>query len=559
MNTKNCLLLSGALACLLPLPAMATRSTEGVSPNPGTFPEKVTRSVVSVDTLADLAPVLANTSEQAEAEVTEANFLDYPMAQVTPVWQLRDIQPTDWSFQALQSLVKRYGVIVGYPDGTFQGDRPLTRYEFAAALNSVLDAIDQLIESGSETIPTQEDLATLERLGTEFSAELAETQRQIESLEVRTKTLEQKQFSPKVKLGGQVILGVSTAAGGEPPGRGEIETVLSHLTLIQLSSSLVDPKRDKLQVGFVAGNFDDRGFANPQALNTNMTLLSYQADTDNQFELSSLEYRFAVSDRLVFTFKPVGFSLNSVLNSNSPYQSARDGALSRFAGASPIFKIGSLDAGGGLDFLLTNRARLQVAYGVRNGNSSDGGLFSADHRALGVQLLATPANNLRTGIAYVNAFARNGRLDTFTGSNNADISGGFNEPATIHAVNGTLAWRVTPKITLGAWGGVTLTDSLPSDALVLSTTYLFSLGISDLFGRKGDLLAVMVGQPPRLRAGLNIVRADEGSSMHYEAFYRFRVSNRVSITPGFFIVTDPGHISENNNIFVGSIRTGFSF
>ncbi|NET81163.1 MAG: iron uptake porin [Moorea sp. SIO1F2] len=538
---------------------MATRSTEGVSPNPGTFPEKVTRSVVSVDTLADLAPVLANTSEQAEAEVTEANFLDYPMAQVTPVWQLRDIQPTDWSFQALQSLVKRYGVIVGYPDGTFQGDRPLTRYEFAAALNSVLDAIDQLIESGSETIPTQEDLATLERLGTEFSAELAETQRQIESLEVRTKTLEQKQFSPKVKLGGQVILGVSTAAGGEPPGRGEIETVLSHLTLIQLSSSLVDPKRDKLQVGFVAGNFDDRGFANPQALNTNMTLLSYQADTDNQFELSSLEYRFAVSDRLVFTFKPVGFSLNSVLNSNSPYQSARDGALSRFAGASPIFKIGSLDAGGGLDFLLTNRARLQVAYGVRNGNSSDGGLFSADHRALGVQLLATPANNLRTGIAYVNAFARNGRLDTFTGSNNADISGGFNEPATIHAVNGTLAWRVTPKITLGAWGGVTLTDSLPSDALVLSTTYLFSLGISDLFGRKGDLLAVMVGQPPRLRAGLNIVRADEGSSMHYEAFYRFRVSNRVSITPGFFIVTDPGHISENNNIFVGSIRTGFSF
>ncbi|NEO21989.1 MAG: carbohydrate porin [Moorea sp. SIO4A1] len=538
---------------------MATRSTEGVSPNSGTFLEKVTRSVVSVDTLADLAPVLANTSEQAEAEVTEANFLDNPMAQITPVWQLRDIQPTDWSFQALQSLVKRYGLILEYPDGTFQGDRPLTPYEFAVVLNSVLDAIYQLIESGSEKKLSQEDLATVEKLCTQFPAKLAETRRQIESLEVRTKTLEDKQFSPKVKLGGQVILGVSTATGGEPPGRGETETVLSHLTVLQLSSSFIDPKREKLRVGFVAGNFDDRGFANPQALNTNMALLSYQADTNNQFELSSLEYRFAVSDGLVFTFKPVGFSLNSVLNPNSPYQSASHGALSRFAGVSPIFKIGSLNAGAGLDLLLSNRARLQVAYGVRNGNSSDEGLFSADHRALGVQLLAKPANNLRTGIAYVNAFARNGRLDTFTGSNNADISGGFNEPATIHAVNGTLAWRVTRKITLGAWGGVTLTDSLPSDALVLSTTYLFSLGISDPFGRKGDLLAVMVGQPPRLRAGLNIVRADEGSSMHYEAFYRFRVSNRVSITPGFFIVTDPGHISENNNIFVGSIRTGFSF
>ena len=40
---------------------------------------------------------------------------DAPMAQVTSVSQLNDVKSTDWAFQALQSLVERYGCIVGYP------------------------------------------------------------------------------------------------------------------------------------------------------------------------------------------------------------------------------------------------------------------------------------------------------------------------------------------------------------------------------------------------------------------------------------------------------------
>jgi len=36
---------------------------------------------------------------------------DDPMAQVTSVSQLKDVQPTDWAFQALQALVERYGCI----------------------------------------------------------------------------------------------------------------------------------------------------------------------------------------------------------------------------------------------------------------------------------------------------------------------------------------------------------------------------------------------------------------------------------------------------------------
>ncbi|MFM9159341.1 MAG: iron uptake porin, partial [Dolichospermum sp.] len=57
------------------------------------------------------------------------------MSQVTSVSQLSDVQPNDWAFQALQSLVERYGCAAGYPNNTYRGNRALSRYEFAAGLN----------------------------------------------------------------------------------------------------------------------------------------------------------------------------------------------------------------------------------------------------------------------------------------------------------------------------------------------------------------------------------------------------------------------------------------
>jgi hypothetical protein len=72
----------------------------------------------------------------SDSDLTDENN---SIEQVTSVSQLSDVSPTDWAFQALQSLVERYGCIAGYPDGTFRGNRAMTRYEFAAGLNACLD------------------------------------------------------------------------------------------------------------------------------------------------------------------------------------------------------------------------------------------------------------------------------------------------------------------------------------------------------------------------------------------------------------------------------------
>ena len=117
------------------------------------------------------------------------------MAQVTSVSQLSDVQPTDWAFQALQSLVERYGCIAGYPDGTYRGNRALTRYEFAAGLNACLDRVNELIATATSDLVSKEDLATLQRLQEEFATELASLRGRVDSLEVATAELEANQFS----------------------------------------------------------------------------------------------------------------------------------------------------------------------------------------------------------------------------------------------------------------------------------------------------------------------------------------------------------------------------
>ncbi|NJK65893.1 MAG: S-layer homology domain-containing protein [Oscillatoriales cyanobacterium RU_3_3] len=86
------------------------------------------------------------------------------LAQITSINQFTDVKPNDYYYQALQSLVERYGCVVGYGDGTFQGDRPATRGEFAYNLNACLDKVTELIRAGASTTSSQENQASIASL-----------------------------------------------------------------------------------------------------------------------------------------------------------------------------------------------------------------------------------------------------------------------------------------------------------------------------------------------------------------------------------------------------------
>lgn len=96
-------------------------------------------------------------ADQVNQQTTSVNQLAQgnqgsDLGQVTSVSQFSDVQPTDWAFQALQSLVERYGCIAGYPNGTYRGNRAMTRYEFAAGLNACLDRVNELIATATSDI-----------------------------------------------------------------------------------------------------------------------------------------------------------------------------------------------------------------------------------------------------------------------------------------------------------------------------------------------------------------------------------------------------------------------
>ena len=120
------------------------------------------------------------------AATASGNSLD----QVTSVTQFSDVYPTDWAYQALANLVETYGCVAGYPNGTFRGNRAMTRYEAAALLNACLDRITEVTDE-------------LRRLLKEFETELAILKGRVDGLEARVGELEATQFSTTTKLKGK--------------------------------------------------------------------------------------------------------------------------------------------------------------------------------------------------------------------------------------------------------------------------------------------------------------------------------------------------------------------
>ena len=135
------------------------------------------------------------------------------LGQIVNVFQLTDVSPGDWAFEALRSLVERYGCIVGYPNNTFKGNRALSRWEFAAGLNACLDRMERLIAASVAVL--REDIERLQRLSEEFQAELADLGVRLDDLEGRVAFLEDNQFSTTTKLVGEVISSFQIAGGGQ--------------------------------------------------------------------------------------------------------------------------------------------------------------------------------------------------------------------------------------------------------------------------------------------------------------------------------------------------------
>jgi hypothetical protein len=499
-----------------------------------------------------------NVLEQVDRYRREGNNQN-SLSQVTSVSQFSDVQPTDWAFQALQSLVERYGCIAGYPNGTYRGNRALTRYEFAAGLNACLDRVNELIATATADLVTKQDLATLQRLQEEFSAELATLRGRVDSLETRTAELEANQFSTTTKLVGEAIFAVTDNFGSDDDNN----TVFQDRVRLDFQSSFTG--QDVLHTRIATGNSTRLALANGTFEGTQTFNIS--PSNDNSAFIDWLAYYFPVGNSQVYIAATGGIQSDYVPTVNPYFEDfdGGNGALSTFASESPIYRIGG---GAGIGFNLgfgnsnsTFKPSLTFGYLASEPNNPNpgSGLFEGNYAALG-QLNLNVGDRLTLAATYVHGYHGGGSalFDTGTvtnavvGTAQANFVAAGN-PYVSNSFGFEAAFKPSDKLSIS--GFVLYSDITGFGANDNGEVWSYGAGVAlPDFGRRGNVLGVFAGVQPYLGS----VNGDK--PYHFEGFYKYRISDNISITPGIIWLTNPGQGGGNNDdAIIGTLRTTFNF
>jgi hypothetical protein len=520
-------------------------------------------------------------------------------AQATSVSQLSDVRSTDWAFTALQSLVERYGCIAGYPNRTFRGQRAMTRFEFAAGLNACLDKVNEIIAAGLADKVSADDFATLQKLQEQFGAELAALRGRVDALEARTTRLEAQQFSTTTKLVGEAIFAVSgvarvvddqrkdfaaTGFAGAPVGLGRNVVFQNRVRLDFLTSFTgSDRLRTRLQMGNAQPLLSSGTVAGANALASNNGRLNFDDSTlatnNNSVNLEVLDYSFPLGSQGRVTIFANGgnhFYYADTVNPALDNGGGGNGAISRFGERNPIYNINGGGAGLGLTYRFGEALRLDLGYLANTGsNPSIGtGLFGGNYSALG-QVVVNPTPQIKLGLTYVLGYNnttagqsgfRFGSPGQATGTFQSNLIAGSAPsltpgPVSTNSYGAQVSFQFSPNVILGGWAGYT-TARIFNLGDAETWNYAMTLAFPNLF-KEGNLLGLVVGTEPSLRG----LRDYEGNALstlgntetwHLEAFYRYRLNNNISITPGVIVILNPNQ-TENPGLVVGTLRTTFSF
>jgi hypothetical protein len=608
------ILLTAALAtgntCLLfDSTAVATETAKNEEISTSTIVDKPVPQLAAPAAiqLAENSPALESMAAASELEAEEsAPALD----QVTSVSQLTDVKPTDWAFQALQSLVERYGCIVGYPDKTYRGNRALSRYEFAAGVNACLDRINELLAAATADLVKKEDLIALQKLQEEFASELAALRGRVDALEVRTATLEKQQFSATTKLNGLVWFNLTGAfptddvlterslrapgsafaapsrgANNQPSRvlRGAPEVTFGYYAFLTLNTSFTG--KDALVTQLAVGNgispanqLVSAGFFNSWGT---PFLDQTGTPTSSQFVIRELFYSFPIGDSVRLAVGPrlnfyryfdnnrFSFYLTGATSFDSN-GSTLSNAIDRGSGAvltwniSKLFKFTAA-------YLAENTEFLNPAVFNTSSNPADG-LFNATYTITG-ELTFSPSSNFNLRLLYTRS-----RLKPYNGF----IGGTVGEPLPYGYADDGFGGRVNEAdadtfvanfdwlITKGfgifgrySYGRTEIDPVNPvrSGGNVRVQSFQAGLGFPDL-GKKGALGVVSFVVPFDYVGGRRFLlsgNGDGGTQYELEASYYYPLTNNIALVPAFYTIWNANNFDANPTVFVGNLRAQFSF
>lgn len=501
--------------------------------------------------------VLAQQLDQLIDISLSENTLD----QLTSVDQLSDVSPNHWAYQALKSLVERYGCIVGYPDKTARGDRYQNRYQFAAAVNVCIDSLRNSSAQTVDNLARKEDIEVIKKLQEEFAAEFATLRGKTDALEVRTTTLERQQFSTTTKLSGQVLFAVN---GGGFSGetlvnpRGSVlateDPEITSLYRVSLDFDTSFRGTDLLKIRVDTGSNGIRDNATGVLEPTFGSVLDYSAKppSNGNFGIGRLFYSFRPFKDLVVSIGPDIRTTDYADRNTYTYLSFRDFSTLAFVNNYILFPVNGPSAGGAIDWNPGSGAfRVRALYaaadaanpgqaGAIRGVSfftrllypraeGDRGLFGDTFQGL-VELEYSPSRTFAVRLQYARGQVYDNDFDVF-GAN----------------VEVKLSRRIA---VFGRYGYGSYQDTVFGD--VDPQYWMAGLTFPDLF-KPGASAGIAAGQPFITR------EIGNATQTNFEAFYNFPISDNIRITPVLQVITNSSNQDSNGTIVTGTLRTVFTF
>ena len=511
--------------------------------------------------------LLASGAHAADLNIDSVSDYAGSEEQVTSITQFSDVYPTDWAYQALASLIERYGCVAGYPNGTFRGNRAMTRYEAAALLNACLDRITEVTDE-------------LRRLIKEFEKELAIIRGRVDGLEARVGELEATQFSTTTRLKGQADFftgAIKYADRDECNDEGgdcnSDAFNFSYRLTLNLNTSFTG--KDRLYTRLRTGNMSN------QWTQTD----SYLADAksgDNTLKVDKLWYTFPIGSEFKAT---VGALIENYYMIETP---------TRYKPILKAFKLGGygavLGASTGQGFGLQWRQNvdpgepaLNIAanYVADGGDGAKGdskeGMFGENTDAYFLSQIGYGNRQWHISALYAlkNAGQREECLTDEAGLTScSNVSGakaamGYSTPRAkdlghpLNAVGLRGYWSPQdsgwiPSISAGIDFG--FADSQFDGNAETVKGWMVGLNWKDAF-MMGNKLGVGVGSYSSYATSVKGQDWPDDENFAVEAYYDFRVTDNIVVTPAIFWVDDAYGQEQlpGQNKFGGLVKTTFKF
>ena len=537
--------------------------------------------------------VLVSTSE-LESRASHADDLNINDVSNVAA-NVSDVVPTDWAYQALSNLVEQYGCVAGYPNGTFRGNRAMTRYEAAALLNACLDRVTEVTDE-------------LRRLITEFETELAVLSGRVDGLEARVGELEATQFSTTTKLkaksvwvmGGTHAKGDNYNNGGEKGARDTYNAEYGAFSFsydLRLGLKTSFTGKDLLYTRMRAGNMGDDSVWDGNGVSLNK--LDTAAPGGNLVEIDRLYYRFPLGEGFTVQAGPLTRNTEMMGYKATAYAKGGQKVLDFFGGSLGTPGVWNKETGGGFGLMYSNKKNVDKGdayFTVAANYVADSGEANDSNPNTGGFMTDNSEGNITSQLAYGNkqwglaAGYRYGQCGAkFRTGTEFAASDKYGTPCTVTNKNGedvrtnadshswsfNAFWRpedsgFMPSVSAGvgasylngnsAWENNTSKRAMAS--------WMVGLTWNDVL-MEGNALGAAVGQPQFVTEVDNNDGDDFVADGNYamELWYKFQVTDNIAVTPAVYWLSRPyGDDTQNFKgddkslgVFGGLIQTTFKF